>query len=149
MILGPVASVVDNQAMKTLRGERGIVIDWLLKALLFLAIVSVVIFDAGSIAVNLFGLDSAADEIANIVATRVFDSPDRQFNNQEIYLLASQAIDEFHYGGAKLIRKQTFIDPQGVVHIKLRRTAKTLVVGRIDFIEDWAKATAEGTAAGR
>ncbi|MFN2526313.1 MAG: hypothetical protein ABR505_08625 [Actinomycetota bacterium] len=134
--------------MKILKDERGIVADWLIKMVIFVGILVVVIFDGGSIAVNIFGLDSAADEIANVVSTRVTEGtadPNR-FTDQQIYELAAGTIEEFGYGGAKLVRKGTGIEPGGLITIKLKRTAKTIVVGRVGFMKDWAKATAEGTA---
>lgn len=137
--------MVDNQAMQILRDERGIVVDWLIKMIVFVGLLGVVIFDGGSIAVNVFGLDSAADEIANVVSTRVVESPGDRFTDRQIYDLAASTIEEFGYGGAKLVRKGTGIEGD-VITIKLKRTANTIVVGQVGFMEDWAKATAEGTA---
>jgi hypothetical protein len=138
--------VVDNQPMRLLRDERGIVVDWLIKMIVFVGLLSVVIFDGGSIAVNIFGLDSAADEIANVVATRVTESPSDRFTDPQIYDIAVETIGEFGYGGAKLVRKGTGIEADGLITIKLKRTATTIVVSRVGFMEDWAKAKAEGTA---
>ncbi len=134
--------------MKILREEHGIVVDWLLRMIVFLGIAGVVLFDGGSIAVNIFGLDSAADEVANVVATRLTESPGSATDFQ-VWELASATIEEFGYGGAKLIKKGSGIDPEGKITIKLRRTATTLIVGRVGFMKDWAKATAEGTATSR
>ncbi|HEX2240240.1 MAG TPA: hypothetical protein VHJ82_03755 [Actinomycetota bacterium] len=132
--------------MKILREERGIVVDWLLKMVLFIGILVVILFDGGSIAVNIFGLDSAADEVANVVSTHVVRQSGTRFTDFQIWELANNTIEEFGYGGAKLVKKGSGIDPDGKITIKLRRTATTLIVSRVGFMKDWAKATAEGTA---
>ncbi|MDQ5816260.1 MAG: hypothetical protein M3516_08210, partial [Actinomycetota bacterium] len=59
--------------MVSLTDERGVVIDWLAKMILILAILGVLAFEAGALAVNYFGLDSKANEIALEIATDIQD----------------------------------------------------------------------------
>src|SRR5687768_8523579 len=115
--------------MRLLRDQRGIVISWLVKITLFLAIVGVFVFDAGSILVNVFTLDSAADDTAIALSLVITDDPfgrsDQVVFEQAQSLVAS---DDTLAGDARVIQNGTFVDEQGVVHVKLRRVADTLVV---------------------
>jgi hypothetical protein len=128
----------DNERMKD---DRGIVINWLVKILIALAIGGVILFDAGSIAVNFFGLDGAADEIANQMAT---DITSGKLNIQDESGLELEAQKEARKRDAKLTKFE--VDLEGNIHIRLKRVAETLIVSRIPPIEDWAKSTAEGQA---
>ncbi len=136
--------MTDNHGMKeTLRrrgtGANGVVGEWLLRLGIWFAIAGVVLFDAGSIAVHFFGLDGKANDIAVIVSTGVGDG---QYSTPTaIHDAAEQLAQE---AGAKLKRAE--VDPEGILHIKLRRTAPTLIVGKIGPIKDWAVLTAEATA---
>ena len=135
--------------MNRLRSERGVVFDWLLKLLIGLAIFGVVGYDAGSILVNTFTLDSGADDIAIAVSTGITAGNKGQFTDEQIYDLAVAAVDDPDIGvkDAKVLREGTGIDPQsGTVSIKLRRVANTLIVGRIGAIKHWATATAESSS---
>ena len=125
--------------MRNLRDERGVVVNWLVKIVVVLAIVGVAIFDAGSIAVNFFGLDSAADEIAVILSTEIGSGSLSQSNSPQLLARAEELASE---RDARL--KEVTFGTNGVVHVSLKRKAKTLVVGRIGPIKDWTRATAEG-----
>ncbi|MDQ3955357.1 MAG: hypothetical protein M3285_07400 [Actinomycetota bacterium] len=134
-----------------MRDERGIILNWLVKFAIALAIGGVILFDAGSIAVNYFGLDSAADEVANQIATDVasgsIPETDLRFVKQcvknptanDLCRALETAVKE---QDARLIRSG--VDQKGTLKIRLRRTADTLVVSKIGFIEDWATTTVEG-----
>ncbi len=128
----------DNEDMTD---DRGIVVNWLVKIIIGLAIGGVILFDAGSIAVNYFGLDGAADEIANQLATDIVSGA---LNSQDEHTIELQARKEARKREAKLTKFD--IDANGDIHIRLKRVAETLVVSRIPPIEDWAKSTAEGQA---
>ena len=135
--------------MTSLRTERGIVASWLAKIVIGMAIFGVIAYDAGSIMVNFFTLDSAADDLAIAVSLEVGNRGNAtNFTDPEIYDLAQDLVASPENGveGAKVLRNGTSIDEEGVVHIKLRREADSLVVKRIGAIEDWAKATAEGSS---
>lgn len=121
------------------RDERGIIVGWIAKVLIGLAIAGILIYDAGSIVINFFTLDSKAEEIAIQLTTDV--SPTNisaQDIQDEALALATEA-------EARLVKVE--VDPVArVVKITLRRRADTLIVGRVSFIKDWARATAEGQA---
>jgi hypothetical protein len=120
--------------------ERGVIADWLLKLIAGIAIAGVVMFDAGSIVVNFFTLDSTADEIATSI-THSLATKEIEPIQRDIELKAKELAGE---AKVRLLRAELGSD--GVLHIKLRRTASTVVVGRIGPIEDWAKATADADA---
>ena len=133
--------------MRLHQDERGIVISWLVKVTLFLAVIGVFVFDAGSILVNVFTLDSAADDTAIALSLIVGDDPfsrsHQQVLQQAQLLVAS---DDTLAGDAQIVPNGTFVDEQGVVHVKLKRVADTLVVEQFTAIRKWARATAEGSA---
>ena len=125
----------------------------MVKVLIGLAIGGVIIYDAGSIAVNFFGLDSKADEIANEVATEIatgstsqadlnaLKTCSRRPTSHELCQLLQKKAKE---ADAKLIK--VTVDLKNNLKVRLRKTADTLIVSRIGFIEDWGTATAEGRA---
>ena len=131
------------------RAERGIVVAWLLRIVVGLAVLAVILFDGGAIVVNFFSVDSAADEVALAVAADVVGSGRDPVPNLTCQRTAPDPTcrQVFEIARDKDVRvvSATF-DGDGVFHIEVRRTAKTLVVGRIGAIEDWAKATASAQA---
>ena len=134
----------DNHSMEHIRtsgsierDEHGMIASWLLKLAIGFLLVAVLIFDGGSILVNYFTLDSTADEIAVQLTTRV------QPGTLTEQMLQPQAAELATAAGARLVDLRIEGD---VVFVKLRRRADTLVVGRIDPIADWARATTEGQA---
>ena len=117
--------------------ERGIILGWFAKLALGFVLVGLVIFDGGSILVNFFTLDSTADEIAIELTT---DAGSGALTLTELEPRARTLAAE---AGARLV--SVSID-NNIVYITLRRRAKTLIVGRIGPIKDWARATADGQA---
>jgi hypothetical protein len=129
----------DKDAVKL--DERGVIADWLVKLVAGLAIVGIVLFDAGSVLVNFFTLDSTADDIATEI-THSLANKEINPTQHDVALKAKELAKEAE---VRLVKVE--IDPQGVLHIELRRTASTLVIKRISPIEDWAVATADADAA--
>ena len=133
----------------SIRDERGIVADWLVKLVIGFAIFGVIAFDAGSILVNYFTLDSGANDVAIAVSTTVgSSSAASNYTPAEIRDLALAEVNSEDGGveGAKVLKEGTDIDEAGVVRIRLRRVADTLIVKRISAIAKWARATADGQA---
>ncbi len=136
-----------------MRDETGVVFNWLVKLILGLAIGGVILFDAGSIAVNFFGLDSAADEVANTLATEIASGQLSEAEARTLQTcsrrsvatpLCSEVRAKTREYDARIV--EVILDLQGEIKVRLRRTADTLLVQRIGPIEDWATATAEGRA---
>jgi hypothetical protein len=119
-----------------LRDERGGIVKWLIG----LVILGVVLFDAGSIIVNIFSLDSTADQIANEVSNV---SRLDAINNPTILEQRAAALAKDEHS-----KLATFsVGTDGIIRLTLKRRAHTLIVGRIGAIKDWAKATGSGRAA--
>ncbi len=137
--------------MDNLRDERGVVGTWLIKLLIGTAVVAVVLFEIASIAVNFLGLDSTADDAAIALSRLVSSAPNgaapalrctpRTLTGPPICEEAKKLADD---ADARLLLVE--VDRSGVVHVRLRRAAKTLLVRRVDALDDWAIATVEGQA---
>lgn len=127
--------------------ERGVVVSWLLKLLVGLAVVAVILFDAGSILVNYFTLDGAANDTA-IALSLSIEPDDFGTNDEEVFEAAKSVVasGSTNAADAKVLRNGTNVDEEGIIHVKLRRTATTFVVKHISAIRKWARATAEGQA---
>ena len=125
-----------------LRDERGILVSWIVKLLLGLAVAAVILFDAGSIAVNAFTLSSSATDIANALATTIQQSGSATPNQSQIQNEARDLADD---AGAKLV-SVTINTTARTVDVQLRRKADTLIVSRVGPIKKWAGATAEGSS---
>jgi hypothetical protein len=132
----------------TLVDERGIIINWLVKIVLLLAVLGVIAFDVGSILIGAVTVDSAADEVAVAVSVAVGNGPPRNFTDQEIFLMARGVIADpaNDITAARVLHKGTGIDEEGVVHIRLRRTADTLVTKRISQLRHFTVVTGDGQA---
>lgn len=142
---------VDNPSVSIRRfaaDERGIVVGWLVRVLVGLAVAGVILFDAGAIVVNFFSLDGTADEVAVAVATDlafgVEAVPNLQCNRRSHDPLCKKAYETAREKGVRIT--SAHFDQQGVFHVELKRTADTLIVERIGAIEDWATATASAQA---
>ncbi len=121
--------------MSPLRDERGVIIDWLARTVLFLALLGLVLFDGASATVNYLSLQRVADETAAAVSADLTGSS-RPTESQ----IAEEAAPLAEEHGARLLKAE--MDAQGVVLIKMRRTATTLFLGRISAAKKWTRATA-------
>lgn len=146
MIRNRLSATRDNRRM-LLEDERGIIANWLVKIVIGMAVIGVIGYDAGSILVNHFTLDSGANDVAIAVSTTVATASNaRNFTPHEIYQMAKAEVESEDGGveGARVVRSGTEIDMDGVVRIRLRRVADTLIVKRIGPLRRWARATATG-----
>ena len=123
-----------------LRDERGLLVSWLVKLVLGLAVAGVVLFDAGAIAVNAFTLSSTAGDIANALATSVQQSGSTSINENELEVQAKALANDVD---AKLVSVEVDTTAR-VVRVTLRRKAGTLIVSHVGAIEKWGRATADG-----
>jgi hypothetical protein len=142
---------VDNETVnlqRIHRDERGIVISWLVKILVALAIAGVVLLDAGSIVVNYFSVQDTANQVAVAVAAEVGAGasvvPNLRCTRRSADGPCKAAFEIARDEGVR-ITSATF-DQQGVFHVEIKKTADTLVVGRIGAIESWATVTATAEA---
>ena len=135
--------------MSAARDERGVVAGFLLRTVVALAVAAVVLFDAGAVAVNVFSLDSSADEIASALSTdvahgRLQGTYVRCVRSGPKTGLCAEAASAARAAGARLVRFE--ISPDGALHLRLRRRAETLIAGRIRAFDEWRVATADGRA---
>ncbi len=128
--------------MVSLTDERGVVIDWLAKMILILAILGVLAFEAGALAVNYFGLDSKANEIALEIATDIQDGALPETNDLIIEKATRALARE---ADAKLVAVQ-YDREADLLHVTLKRTANTLLISRLGATEDWGVARSNGQA---
>ena len=138
----------DNRSVEPKTNEAGIVVSWLVKVVLFLAVIGVIGFDVGSMVVNTVTLDSAADEVAITVSLQVSESPGGLFPDTRIYDMAVAVVKDETEGveGARVLRKGTELDEAGNVHIRLRRRADSILMDMIGPLEKYTIATADGQA---
>lgn len=122
-----------------LRDERGVLLRWIVKLLLGLAIAAIVLFDVGAIAVNDFTLSSSATDIANALATSAQQSGSATPNQTQLETEGQELAKE---AGAKLV-SVTVDTSARVVKVRLRRRAHTLIVNHIGPIKKWGRATAD------
>jgi len=122
--------------MTLLQDERGIVVHWMAKLVIFLALLGVVVYDGSALAVNSFQLDSLVDEIAVTVSTSAGDGLSQFELEQEAGKIARRQ-------GAKLTELE-LDDREGTLRVTVKREAKTLVVSRFSQTEDWGRMSATG-----
>lgn len=145
------AVAVDNDGVDLrafARDESGVVFAWLARVVIALALVAVVLFDAGSIVVNYFSLDGTTKEVAVEVVTRIGTGaevvPNRDCTRRAVEPTCMAVYAVAREKDVKIV--SAHFDQQGVFHVETKRTAKTLIVGRIGAIEDWATARASAQA---
>lgn len=144
-------SRADNEPVSPgafLRDESGIVVAWLLRVVIGLALVGVVVFDAGAIAINFFSLDGAADEVAVEVSTDLATgadvTPNLKCRRRSADPACRVVYEVAREKGVRVV--SAHFDQEGIFHVELERTADTLIVQHIDAIADWAKASASAQA---
>ncbi len=139
-------SIIDHMRRRT--NESGIILNWFLKVGVTLLVLAVIGFDVGSIVVNNFSLSSSADDVAVAVSIGVSDNPSTFFTDFQIYEMAVDVVSDETNGvaGARVVRKGTHIDDEGIVHVRLRRKADTLVTHLIGPLEKTTIAVVDGQA---
>lgn len=136
--------------MRRQNDESGVILNWFLKVGVLLVVVGVVIFDVGSIAVNNFSLSSSAEDVAVAVSITVSDSSrlPSSFADLEIYNLAVEEVEDEANGiaGARVMKRGTNVDDEGIVHVRLRRKADTLITHWIGPLKKKTIAVVNGQA---
>ena len=106
------------------------VAGWLFRVVLSFAVVGVLLFDTGAIAVNYLTLESTADDIANTLKTDVESASDYSALREQAQVLAKDA-------DARLLRPG--VGPAGVLRLRIRRPAKTLLAHKVDALSKWTR----------
>jgi len=101
-------------------------------------VLGILLFDAGSIAINYFTLTATGEDIANEVSAGTFGKDAAFFNQFEYKEEAKQLAKE---AGVRLVRFD--IERDGAVRLTVRRKAKTLVLHYISALDNWIRPTAD------
>jgi hypothetical protein len=125
--------------MKIASDERGIIVDWLIKLVVGFALAGVIVFNAGAIAVNYFGLDSVAEDTAIAVSTTLASAPSTSQTT-----LSDQAAKIARHHHARLVSLR--VDSNRVVHVTVRRQASAFLINDIKPLRRYTFATAKGQA---
>lgn len=113
------------------------ILTWLLQVVVIIAVVGVILFDAGSIGINYFGTDGEADDIALELSNKVDSLTGGQLE-LEAKRLAKEAGARYVKGSLKLTADK--------LEVRIRREATTIIVSRVGPISGWGKTAATGSA---
>lgn len=138
------------EEMNEANDQSGLITGWFLRVGLFFLVLAVALFDVGSIVVNKVTLSSSAEDVAVAVSLTISD---RNVGNSivadsVVYDLAVSEVEDEANGvqGARVLRRGTEMDQEGIVHVRLRRRADTLVTGLIGPLKKYTAATEHGQA---
>ncbi|MGL5829270.1 MAG: hypothetical protein ACRC0L_06845, partial [Angustibacter sp.] len=120
--------------------ERGdIVLGWLTKVVVSLALAGVIFFDAISVVTTRLAVEDDAAAAAR-AATDSWDSA-----KSVPQALEQARLSATESSSANVLVEGSFrIAQDGSVTLSLRRTAKTMIVRRVSAIESWGKITRSG-----
>jgi hypothetical protein len=113
---------------------------WFIRLVLMLAILAVVAFDGMSIVVAHFQVSDAANQAAQAAATAYRQSNDTA--TAPSVLAAEQSLPH----GDELVPGSVHFLPDGTVTLKVRQTAKSLLLHVFKQTRSWAVVTESGSA---
>jgi hypothetical protein len=119
------------------------VIGWLARLLVGLAVSALILYEFGAIAFNHVTLDGTANDIAREVASSLPQhnaTAPASLTRVALPLAATPARE----ARARVVAIS--LDDRGVLHVRLRRPARTLLVRRIDALRKYGRADVTGTA---
>ena len=116
----------------------GIVLGWLTKLTVVLGLVGIMLFDAISIASTTASVSDAGSYAAR-EASSTWDSTK---NLQQAYLAAATAAAEQNPENVVSTKNFT-VDPDGTVHLVIKREASTLILFRWSRTAEWAHVSRE------
>lgn len=126
--------------MDTRARDRGsIVVGWLGKIAVALAVTGVVLFDGVSVGVAHMN----AQDDANSAAVAANAEWQQSHNIQNAYNAAADALSN---SDETILTRGFSIDANGTVHLVLRRTATTLVMAKIGPLKKYTVFTVQGEA---
>jgi hypothetical protein len=117
----------------------GIVLGWLTKLTVALALVGIVLFDAISVGSTM----ATVTDSANYAAQEASATWDSTKDLQQTYLAAAEAATEQNPDNV-VSTKDFTVDPDGTVHLSITRDARTLILYRWDRTAKWAHVTRTG-----
>ncbi|MHB8510792.1 MAG: hypothetical protein ACYDCC_01320 [Actinomycetota bacterium] len=131
-------ALCSSSSSSRLSQRGGIITSWLLKLVIFLAILGVLAFEVGAVVVATVNVDSVADAAATEAATTFGNT----HNVDEARAAAAEKCKE---GGASLISFSVSSD-QRVVTVTAQKTAKTLFIQKIGFLRRFVVSKATHSA---
>lgn len=122
--------------------ERGIVVSWIIKVVLGIAIVGLAAVEGGSIMFTKLGVQDAAESGATAGVEVLTQNPrDCRGAGQ---VAATAVIDRDSEIEASAVKWTCFTD--GRFRLTVKKEASTILIGRISAIEDWAQVEGGATA---
>jgi len=121
------------------RDSGSIVLGWLTKLTVTLVLVGIVLFDSVSVGVVRM---SASDDANNAASSAAYEWQ----RSHSLQLAFQAAVNTVTNPSEQVLSRGFTIDPDGSVHLLLRRTATTLVLYRIGSLKKYATVTAHGEA---
>jgi hypothetical protein len=125
--------------MQATADERGVVIAWLSRLVLVLAIGGLLAYDAGAMLVNYFTLGSSAEDLAYELSADIESgtvtprAPD----------LANRAEELARGKGVRLLRAE--VGAEGILHVAIKRRAETLLAQYVDAFNRYARPVVTAT----
>jgi hypothetical protein len=121
------------------RPDRGdIVLGWLTRVIIALALLGVVVFDGLSLAVAHFAAIDDADSAADSASEAWLATHDLSAALQAAQVSAAEHGETVQQGSLN-------VDPDGTAHVEITREATTLVVHRIPLLRSLTTITASGS----
>lgn len=133
-----VTSVLRSVPAGTDRGD--IVLGWLTKVVVVLALAGLVVFDTMAVAVAHVSAQDDANTAA-MAASDVWHAQRGQHDLQAAYNAAAGAVEG---KGESVLTAGFTIDPDGTVHLRLRKQATTLMLYRLGGLKKYATVTVSG-----
>jgi Flp pilus assembly protein TadG len=122
--------------------QRGMVVSWLIKVVVGIAIVGLAAVEGGSIMFTKLGVQDAAESGATAGVEVLTQNPrDCQGAGQ---VAATAVIDRDSEIEASAVKWTCFTD--GRFRLTVKKEASTILIGRISAIEDWAQVKGRATA---
>jgi len=124
--------------MRMLRADRGgIVVGWLVKLAVTMAVVGVIGYEAIAVSVAYVNVQDDGSEAARAAGDMWFNGgKDLQKSFDAAYAYASEH-------GDTIDPKSFSISPDGDVALKITKTANTLLIYRVKAIQHWGVRSAE------
>ena len=138
-MLKPYDATADLSRVMRMQGDRGdIVLGWLTRLVVVLAVLGLIAFDGVAVAQAHF---QAADR-ASTAAVAAADEYRTSHNVQQAYNAAFATVS-----GDDTIETTTFkVAPDGTVTLRLHHIATTLIIRHISALKGWAEAVETGEA---
>jgi hypothetical protein len=121
-------------------GDRGdIVVGWLVRVVVSVAVVGLVLFDAVSVGAAKMSVTDQAAEAARAASDSWLAHHDQQAAFDAAWQEATEA------DAANTVDTHSFrVEQNGTVHLTVKRTAPTLVLRLIGPLEHWADVSGDG-----